>query len=57
MLLIFAECTIKEFQCANGYCVHKSWLCNDRDDCGDNSDEVAQLCFDLSELPHAWITK
>ena len=27
------------FQCNNGKCVRKDYLCNFRDDCGDNSDE------------------
>ena len=42
-------CNNKEFQCDNGFCVHNSWLCNGRDDCGDRSDEVLQLCIDRSE--------
>ena len=27
------------FQCNNGKCILKSYICNSRDDCGDNSDE------------------
>ena len=27
------------FQCNNGNCISKYYICNSRDDCGDNSDE------------------
>ena len=27
------------FQCNNGKCIYKDYICNSRDDCGDNSDE------------------
>ena len=27
------------FQCDNGRCVHDSLVCDEMDDCGDNSDE------------------
>ena len=27
------------FQCNNGKCISKYYICNSRDDCGDNSDE------------------
>ena len=27
------------FQCNNGKCIYKSYICNFRNDCGDNSDE------------------
>ena len=27
------------FQCNNGKCISKDYICNSRDDCGDNSDE------------------
>ena len=30
---------IKRFQCKNGKCIDKNYICNSRNDCGDNSDE------------------
>ena len=27
------------FQCNNGKCIRKTYICNSRDECGDNSDE------------------
>uniref|UniRef100_T1KIA9 Uncharacterized protein n=1 Tax=Tetranychus urticae TaxID=32264 RepID=T1KIA9_TETUR len=29
-----------ESRCSNGKCIDKSWMCNRRDECGDNSDEA-----------------
>ncbi|CAE1254909.1 unnamed protein product [Acanthosepion pharaonis] len=27
------------FRCANGKCLHRDWICDDQNDCGDRSDE------------------
>ncbi|EDO28594.1 predicted protein, partial [Nematostella vectensis] len=32
-------CASGMFQCHNQRCIQSSWRCDDRDDCGDNSDE------------------
>ena len=32
-------CPRENFLCANEKCVNASYLCNGKDDCGDNSDE------------------
>lgn len=34
------KCEPNEFQCRNGQCVQKMWVCDREDDCGDNSDEA-----------------
>lgn len=34
-----AKCSVDQFECNNGLCVHRSWLCDDDNDCKDNSDE------------------
>ena len=36
---LFLECNVGEFTCDNGVCVHESGLCDQIDNCGDNSDE------------------
>lgn len=33
------HCPIHQYQCANGFCVPLSFVCDHWDDCGDNSDE------------------
>ncbi len=34
------ECFFLNFRCANGKCIHKDFLCDGEDSCGDNSDET-----------------
>lgn len=41
-----------KFRCDNGYCIHAGLLCNQKDDCGDNSDEKEDLCMTLAHLHH-----
>lgn len=33
------------FRCANGYCLYSGLMCNQKDDCGDGSDEKEELCM------------
>lgn len=33
------HCPIHQYQCANGYCIPHSFVCDHWNDCGDNSDE------------------
>ncbi|KAJ8319796.1 hypothetical protein KUTeg_001383 [Tegillarca granosa] len=37
-------CGPDQFVCTNGHCLHKRWLCDSVDDCGDNSDENPFNC-------------
>ncbi len=44
------DCKVDEFQCHNGQCVSPTTVCDQWDDCGDNSDEFgcrkwSHICF------------
>lgn len=34
------NCTADQFECANGLCIPKSWICDNDNDCKDYSDEL-----------------
>ena len=34
------NCTVDEFQCSNGDCIQKRWVCDGTADCPDQSDET-----------------
>ena len=38
------NCDKNQFLCKNKKCVPQEWTCNGIDDCGDRSDELADLC-------------
>lgn len=38
------DCTLRQHTCGNGKCVPLAWTCDGDDDCGDNTDETADLC-------------
>lgn len=38
------NCQPDEFQCKNFKCIFKKWVCDKENDCGDDSDEEANLC-------------
>lgn len=39
LLLCFVACYDSEFRCDNGVCILPNWVCDDKDNCGDLSDE------------------
>uniref|UniRef100_A0ABD2XEM3 Sushi domain-containing protein n=1 Tax=Trichogramma kaykai TaxID=54128 RepID=A0ABD2XEM3_9HYME len=39
------RCLTSQFRCNNGRCISKSYVCNNRDDCYDGSDESIILCY------------
>jgi hypothetical protein len=38
------KCEQNEFQCHNEKCIPKGWVCDQMNDCGDNSDEDESNC-------------
>lgn len=40
-------CRADEFICNNTLCKLHTWVCDGKDDCGDNSDEDADMCGGL----------
>ena len=49
-LYCFTACRPDQFKCNNGKCVMKSLICDNIDDCGDNSDEEDDLCRDVTSM-------
>lgn len=40
-------CPELHFKCSNGHCVHRLWVCDGKDDCGDNTDEDRVACGNI----------
>ena len=40
----YRYCELWQFRCRNGKCINKNRLCNNYNDCGDQSDEHHSVC-------------
>ena len=38
--VVYESCLNNQFQCTNGRCISREYVCDGDDDCRDNSDEV-----------------
>lgn len=45
-------CRSDEFVCNNTLCKLQMWVCDGKDDCGDNSDEDADMCGRAETVAH-----
>lgn len=45
-------CRADEFICNNTLCKLQTWVCDGKDDCGDNSDEDASMCGTAGTVAH-----
>ena len=49
-------CSEQEFQCVeSGICINGGYICNGRDDCGDNSDEDNPECREFIFMKYCYI--
>ena len=48
-----SECSDQEFTCDNGNCIRVDWVCDDDDDCLDNSDERNCTAKEKPDIPSA----
>lgn len=48
------KCSISEFSCANNKCISAAAYCDNRDDCGDGSDEPRFCTSKLIKSDGAW---
>ena len=44
ILSVGFACDEHQFQCADGFCIKKNWLCDGEKDCDDGSDEDSNTC-------------
>ena len=48
-------CTYWEYQCTDGTCIHKWYMCDKHPDCLDSSDETNQICEEMNNITAACI--
>ena len=44
------KCSLRQFQCRTGECIHISYVCDRENDCSDSSDEDPKECFNKGKM-------
>ena len=50
LLFFLIECYENEFMCDNGFCILNHQICDNEDNCGDQSDENVPECIAFRKL-------
>ena len=41
---LFSDCPFDQYQCSDGTCIIREWLCDRQTDCASGEDELEHIC-------------